>query len=178
MAPRNRQNTPPEEKENEVTTPAPTTPAPTAPAVDFAGLAEMAVDAEPIQRKRKSGVTGPNPFDKLVKDTFGKTRALPPVDGKTAKQVVTFLRAAAASNTYSLSLDVSPKEYKDETPRVVVRFSVKAGRVKNGTVTCPICGKEITVTHDNKVRVHKNGKDKCKGSNAAVAPEPATTPTA
>lgn len=135
----------------------------------FSALAEKAEESTPIVRERTK-IAGPNPFDQLVKDTLGKTRALPKVDGATAKQAVAYLRAAAADNEYSLSLQTTPKEYDDKVKGVVIRFAVKPGRVKHGTVTCPQCGKEITVTADNKVRKHKNGDQLCSGSSAPVAP--------
>lgn len=149
-----------------------------APALDLSALASGVKESTPIERKRETeSKFANNPFVAVLKNSNGKAMELPAVDSTdAAKELQSYLRDAAEKNGLGLSTSISANGKK-----FVVKFQGKAKRKNGGITTCPVCGEEVTVTGDKKVRIHGPRDARCEGSGKALeekveTPAPEATP--
>jgi len=105
----------------------------------------------------------------------GKVLQLP-VPGHSVKELVGYLRDAADKGGHGLKLAV-PKDHATDGSTVVVKFQAVEKRKhtpranKGAKAECPVCHESVSVTADNKFRVHGPRDARCPGSGSAVSGE-------
>lgn len=146
-------------------------PAMTAPVSNLAAFAaDVEESDEAIKRNSTRNKYADNPFAPHVLRSreSGKVMAIT-VPGHAVKEVINHLRAAAKEALHGLRLE-TPKDFDDTTDAPVkVKFQAVERKETSGKDTrCPTCGKQVSVTAANTLRVHGARDNRCDASGQAV----------
>lgn len=165
------------------------TQTPTPVPFDFAAAAKQAqISDEKIERKRDAAekyATNPYVQHMVATRESGKAMGLP-VPANSVQGLLGYLRDAAKKTGNGLRVEFqigNGKKFSDvkklpDKGQVTVRYQGVKPRetTKGGRTTCPVCGRDVSVTGEGKVRSHKVDKVVCVGSGQA--PKPAEAPAA
>jgi len=145
-------------------------------ALDLTKLAAKAkeTDAPVVQTRGRERRYAVNPMLGVVQQAkeSGKAIVLPPVPGKNANEVISYIRNAAKELSVGVKFEL-PKNYAEQET-VAVKF--QTGEKRNYTprqsgskAECPVCKSEVSVTSDGNFRVHGPRDSRCAGSGVKAA---------